>query len=405
MLTSDLVRVKRRGDTLSVSPLGPRNRPLALEAASQYLALTERHVGRTRAEWEEACDGVVMPARAKKLNDGLRKLIDDRCTFAMEEGPDPVVLRDEVFALARARRSELGPGDRLDRGAVIADVAASQGLTVEQLDERLYGDLKSAWRLLSWEPIDAEGLVAHYEMSQGQAVLLRAARLTVVVHRAAPKALRALFHRLKFLRLVYVIEAMPHGEHRIELDGPLSLFGPSTKYGLQLAMLLPALDRTGPWSLDARVLWGPEREPVRFHLEGGPAAGGDGAAGDDVTENDEITTLLDRLKKAGGDWIPRRNTKVLDLPGVGLCVPDLVLSRGGERVYVEVMGYWSRDAVWRRVELVEGGLKERILFCVSSRLRVSEEALGKDLPGSLYVYKGVMSSKQILEKVEALAAR
>ena len=86
MLTSDLVRVRRRGDEISVSPLGPRNRPMALEAAEQYLAITKAHVGLTKAEWTAACTRVQMPARAKKLTDGLRKLIEDRCTFAEADG-------------------------------------------------------------------------------------------------------------------------------------------------------------------------------------------------------------------------------------------------------------------------------------------------------------------------------
>ncbi len=403
MLTSDLVRVRRRGDEITVSPLGPRNRPMALEAAEQYLTITNAHVGLTKAEWSSACARVQMPARAKKLTDGLRKLIEDRCTFAMDEGLDPLALRDETFALASVRRAALGPGERLDREEVLEQVAKNHQLTADALDARLYGDLKSAWRLQEWETIDAEGLVDHYETSQGQAVLLRASRVTVVLHRSKPKALRALFHKLKFLRLIYVIRPLTNGEHRIDLDGPLSLFGPSTKYGLQLAMLLPALNRTGPWSLDAQVLWGTQRDRVKFHLEGGPKAGQD--AGADVTQSDEISTLLTRLKKAKTDWKPRRSTKILDLPGVGLCVPDLVLTKDGQSVYVEVMGYWSRDAVWRRVELVESGLKQRILFCVSSRLRVSEAALGDELPGSLYVYKGVMNAKQVLSKVTALAER
>ncbi|MCO4772714.1 MAG: DUF790 family protein [Deltaproteobacteria bacterium] len=403
MLTSDLVRVKRRGDELSVSPLGKRNRPLALEAAGQYLALTESHLGRTRAEWQAACTGVVMPARAKKLTDGLRKLIEDRCTFAMDEGLEPLALRDAVFALASERRAALGPGERLDRASVVTEVAAAHDLEPAALDERLYGDLKSAWRLQEWKKLDAEALIEAYETSQGQAVLLRATSVTVVLHRADTKALRALFRKLKFLRLVHVIRPLKGGEHRIDLDGPLSLFGPSTKYGLQLALLLPALNRTGPWSLDAKVLWGPSRDPCRFHLEGGPKAGQ--AAGADVTEADEITKLLERLKKKKSEWSVRRSTRILDLPGVGLCVPDLVMSRGKEKVYVEVMGYWSRDAVWRRVELVEKGLKDRILFCVSSRLRVSEAALGDEVPAGLLVFKGVIGAKQVLEKVEELAAR
>jgi hypothetical protein len=61
--------------------------------------------------------------------------------------------------------------------------------------------------------------------------------------------------------------------------------------------------------------------------------------------------------------------------------------------------------VWRRVELVQAGLGERILFAVSSRLRVSEEVLEGDLPGALYVYKGAMSARAVAERLEVLTLR
>jgi hypothetical protein len=66
------------------------------------------------------------------------------------------------------------------------------------------------------------------------------------------------------------------------------------------------------------------------------------------------------------------------------------------------MGYWSRAAVWKRVELVHAGLAERILFAVSAKLRVSEEVLGDDLPGALYVYKHAMSARAVAERLDRL---
>ena len=89
---------------------------------------------------------------------------------------------------------------------------------------------------------------------------------------------------------------------------------------------------------------------------------------------------------------------------MGVCVPDLVFTHPDHkrRVYLEVMGYWSRDAVWKRVELVQSGLPHAVIFAVSSRLRVSEEVLDDDLPGQLYVYKGVIRARAILERLESI---
>ncbi len=402
MLTADLVRVRRKGDELIVSPLGPRNRPTAELLAGQYLELARRHVGDTKRVWTAAVASVQVPARARKLSDGLLKLIEDRCTFAMDEGVDPLVLRDAVFSSAAGIRAALGPGEPFDRAAVLTAVGALHELDLEATEDRLFGDLKSAWRLQAFDEIDPMGLLDVYDASQGQAVLLRATRVTVVVHRAEPAALRQLFRRLKFLRLIHVILAVANGETRIELDGPASLFSASTKYGLQLALLLPALERTGPWSLDAAVLWGPAKDRCRLHLEG---TGKHAGATDHSALPEEVETLLTRLRKTPEGWSFATNRKVLDLPGVGLCVPDLVAKKEGATVYVEVLGFWSRPAVWSRVELVEKGLRHKILFCVSSRLRVGEAALGEDLPSSLYVYKSALSAKLVLARLEELRAR
>jgi len=320
----------------------------------------------------------------------------------MDEGVDPIALRDAIFSEAATIRAGLDPGEPFDRDALLTRIGEEHGLDLEATERRLYADLKSAWRLQAFEPIETEALLDLYDTSQGQAVLLRATRVTVVVHRAEPAALRRLFRKLKFLRLIHVIRPVGDGETRIDLDGPASLFSASTKYGLQLALLLPALERTGPWSLDAQVLWGSAKDRCRLHLEG---TGKNAGVNEKSALPDEVQTLLTRLRKKPEGWTFSINRKVLDLPGVGLCVPDLVAKKDGERVYVEVLGFWSRPAVWQRVELVEKGLKHKILFCVSSRLRVGEAALGDEHPASLYVFKSALSAKLVLARLEELRGR
>jgi len=61
--------------------------------------------------------------------------------------------------------------------------------------------------------------------------------------------------------------------------------------------------------------------------------------------------------------------------------------------------------VWKRKALVDQGLVERVVFVISTHLRVSEALLEDDGAGALYVYKRVPSARVLLERVEALAAR
>jgi predicted nuclease of restriction endonuclease-like RecB superfamily len=85
-------------------------------------------------------------------------------------------------------------------------------------------------------------------------------------------------------------------------------------------------------------------------------------------------------------------------------VPDLRLVRtaDGAEAFVEVLGFWSRASVWKRVELAERGIGSKVLFAVSARLRVSEDVLEDSDAAALYVYKGKMNPQAVLRRVEGL---
>jgi predicted nuclease of restriction endonuclease-like RecB superfamily len=265
------------------------------------------------------------------------------------------------------------------------------------LDRALYADLRGAGILVGIEPISATALVETYERSQAQAVLLRAVRIKVGVRCASPGAARALFRRLKFLGLLYAITPAPVG-YEIVIDGPLSLFESVTKYGLKMAMVLPVLETCEAWTLEADVRWGKARTPLTFRAAGGT----DAPVVDEPAAPDEIVAFARAFGQLGSRWKVSASQAVLDLPGVGLSIPDLVFTRGRDKVYFEVLGFWSREAVFRRVDLVDKGLSERVLFAVSSRLRVSEEVLGDDASSALYVYKGAMSARAVADRLDRL---
>jgi hypothetical protein len=413
VLTLDLVRAYRRGDELKLRSLDKETRERARNLATEYIQAAKASVGRTRKELEASLAAVPSHARDRKLAAGLRKLVLDRCEVESESACDPIELRRQVFEHASKLRQQLEPGASFDRDAVLATIAGERAMEVSELERLLYVDLRGAHRVRAFASLDADGLVELYADGQAQAVLLRAVRVRARVFATAPAVYRALFRKLKFLRLMHVIEPATiddePGGYDIAIDGPYSLFRSVTQYGLQLALMLPALRACDRWSLEAEVLWGKQRQPLRFALasQRGQAA----SATDQLQEPhlpDEVAALRDRFEErfvAGkSKWRARPCSDILDLPGVGLCVPDLELVHDdtGECVYFEALGYWSRQAVWRRVELIEQGLPHRIVFAVSSRLRVSEAALDRDLPGALYVYKGVMSPRAVEQRLDAL---
>ena len=84
---------------------------------------------------------------------------------------------------------------------------------------------------------------------------------------------------------------------------------------------------------------------------------------------------------------------------------EFVHRTSGQCVFLEVLGFWSRAAVWKRIELAEAGLPHPVVFAVSKHLRVSEEALGDATPAALYVYARTMNARAVLERVESVARR
>lgn len=399
MLTADLVRVRKKGTELTVSELSPKLRPRALELAQSFLELAQGALSGSRADLEEAFAQVQVAASEQKLALGLRKLVEDCIEFEVVSEIDPRALRSEVFEVAARERKALADGEAWDREAFLAREAAARELTPDMLMRALYADLRAAQVLLGMRSVTAAQLIDNYDMAQKQAVLLRAVDLIADVRCREAYAYRELFRKLKFFRLMHRVEARVDGGYRVFIDGPFTLFSASTKYGLSLALALPALLACDEHRITANLRWGKERTPLTFAIEGKARAA---QRAEPARLPDEVEAFVSRFQALGSPWEVTASSDILQLPGTGLCVPDLrfVQRETGEVAYLEVLGYWSRDAVWRRVELVSQGLTQRVLFAVSTRLRVSEEVLGDELPGRLYVYKGSLSAKEVLRRLD-----
>lgn len=400
MLSPEHVRARRTGNELTLLALKGPLRERALELSAALCHIAREKLGASRDELHAAWAEIQVAPKERRLMFGLSKLVEDSCEFEELEGLEPAELRSEVFLRAAAARRVSGA--EFDRAGVLSSVAEARGLTPEAVDAALFSDLRGAHRLVACGAAPAL-LVEGYERAQVQAVLLRALRVRADVRCSNPDAYRELFRKLKWRRLLYRAERLPDGGYRLEIDGPFSLFQSVTKYGLELSLTLPALEACDRLELSADVRWSDRGGPLKFNYRSIRALPSGGA----VMMRDDVRELWDALVAQGGDWQVEPCTRIVDLPGVGVCVPDLVLrrTRDGREVLLEVLGFWSRDSVWKRVELVEKGLGETLLFAVSAKLRVSEAVLEESEAAALYVFKGKPNASALLRRAEALLAR
>jgi predicted nuclease of restriction endonuclease-like RecB superfamily len=409
VLTADLVGARRRGSELRLPPSDDARRARIAALAAELTAVARERRGEPREAVEAALAEAALAAETgapgeRRLFEAVCKLVCDGLRFEEPAREEAVACRREIFRRAAATR-RAAPAAAFDRAAILEALAAERGTTAAALDAGLYADRPGAQRLLSVEVTAPRLLAAGFEISEAQAVLLRATKLEAVVRAADAAIYRRLFARLKFLRLLPAITRVQNG-YRIEIDGPLSLFQGGGRYGLQLALALPAIADCDVWSIEADVRWGAERRDLRFRLSGTAS----GATGNDdrrVSDDgpDELRAFTMAFERLDCGWRIDREPAVLDLPGAGLCVPDLafVRARDGACVYFELLGFWSREAVFRRIDLVRAGLPQRILFAVSKGLRVGEALLDDAPTAALYVFGRVIAAKEILARLESLA--
>lgn len=403
MLTADLVRARRSKGELKISSLKGKTSEVAYEFASRYLDVVSENIGIRREDLTAKLDDIPVPPRQQKLALGLRKMVLDDCEFEAEAG-DPAAFRQTLFLEAAKRRAEAEFEEDFSRDALLAEIATEHKVEGDP-EDFLFADLKSRHRLTKSAANKPDDLIARYGVAQVEALLLRAEKLSLQIQFSSVGSTRAFFRKMKFHRLMHDIKAIDAdgkvGGYQIDIEGPTSLFVPSTKYGIRLGWLYRDIIQSSAWSLNATIRWGKERTRLTYSEKGK----GTGEIADSLNEDAE--KLLAKMKKrASAKWKLKINNKVFNTPGIGVFVPDFECTHeDGRKAYIEILGYWSRDAVWKRIEHAEKGLDSPVLFCAPGKLRVSEEILEEGGNAALYVYKSAIIPKNIEEKLDAISSR
>jgi predicted nuclease of restriction endonuclease-like RecB superfamily len=402
MLTGDLVRVKISKQR--VMPLYiDREAPHWLEAAESLLLLYREGTGMTRgqieAEVEELFGG---GGKATQVQRGLAKVLEDRAEFEVVADVPPEEVREKVFAAAAAYRKRLltgasVPGQRpqFHRDEVLREVSGELKLEPNAMLSALFADLHDENRLLRFEDITAQRLIDRYNVALAQAVLLRSVHVRAEVRNERPARYRQLFRRLKFHRLLYRVEGSMRDGYIFQIDGPLSLFSATTKYGLQVAWFLPALLHCEDFRLDAELRWGPKREPRSFHLEAKDGLITHQADTGTYTPA-ELTAFVERFRQVAPAWEITEFTDVIELGREGVWVPDyrLVHKLTGTDVLLEVVGFWKRTSLERLLRLLPQYGPPRFALAISERLKVDEEAL-HELKGPILRFKEIPNASEL----------
>ncbi len=403
MLTSDLVRVPQRGGRLRPQYVSAGDAAL-LELATTLVDVFERHVGKPRRELEQELKDLVGVGTSFIFQRGLAKLLLDRCEFETSSAVEPAELRRAAFrAAADVYTNPESWGFR--RAEVKRSVCDELDVEDDAFEHGLYADLKSEQLLQEFRRCTPEWLLKRYNVALVQAVLLRATQLVVELADVTTTRCREVFRKIKFLRLLHEIESIPSGGYRLRLDGPLSLFKSSQRYGLQMAQLLPALIHVPRWKLKAEVRWGVKRLATTLELS-------DADGLEPVTQlqgqyvPEEVRTFEAQFAKLESDWEMGAAAEIVDLGGQGVLIPDhaFVHTPTQTKAYMEILGFWRRSSVAPRLQLLRSHGPENMILALSKELHVEDEEL-EDIPGEVYVFRSMPIAREVLKNLRKFQPR
>jgi uncharacterized protein len=397
MLTADLAMSYRRGNRISPRYLQSDD-PRHLQTAADLAIIVEQHRGRRRAELERALDEYIGVGTDYKILRGLIKLLTDRCEFETAGAKDPAEIRRALFTKAAAYHPVVAD-DQL-RQRLIAEVAAELECSPEDVMAGLYADLSGNQRLVAFEEMSAEDLLDRYNLAQAQALLYRCSEMRLRIEPQEPGVTRRLFAEIKAFRLIHAIRGNPASGYDAQLSGPVSIFHRSQRYGVQMAVFLPALLLYPGWRLRAEI--GTKTGAAFFELDSKQKHLRSHYVADDLQpQNPQITKLLEDFGKFDGEWIAQPSQEVIDL-GESAFVPDLVFIRDGdEPIYLEMLGYWTPRSLNERLkEFARAGF-ENYAIAASEEMRCSRDAPSQ-LPPNVIVYKKTLNARELQARLARL---
>jgi predicted nuclease of restriction endonuclease-like RecB superfamily len=402
MLIGKLVRVRQVRNQLVPQYLDPRDRRW-LEVAEELLVVYRDAPGRTRGELAAEVAELTGDGVAALIPQGLAKLLEDRCETDVASALPPEQVREAVFLAAAGRHAAATlAGEPFDRDAVLAEAAAELKLTAQDVDRALFADLWDEQRIQKFDDITPERLLDRYNEALAQAVLVRSTGMDIRVWDESPARFRQLFRAMKFRRLIGTIRAAGGNSFTLQLDGPLSLFSSTQKYGLQLALFLPAILHCKAFELQAEVLWGPQKKRKLFKL-----SSSDGLRSHlpdfGVHTPREIETLVKNFHTTVADWLLSEEPNPIPVEDT-TWVPDFTLTHTatGRAVHVEVLGFWRKVAIETHYKRLKRALPGQFVLVVSEQYRADED--GEFATGDgVYRYKRTPVAAEVAKVAAAVA--
>ncbi|MBC6417718.1 MAG: DUF790 family protein [Prochloron sp. SP5CPC1] len=404
MLPSELLIHRYNGETIVPKKLSLDEGAIAL--AKEQIACFQNYQGKTQGELLQKLQEVEGDTPDYRVKRGLAHLLKNSfSTFEIISPLEPQLLRRRVFGAAA--NIVTTPGNRHSTLETLAS-NLSKELNREVLPvdimTGLYADLQENRILTLFEPPTPEALIHRYNLSQVQGIFYRAIHIIINAHRNVPGQYKLLFRYLKLFQLMAYIEGDADTGFTITIDGPSSLFKPSTRYGLAMAKLLPALLHVSKWSLQAKLQsrdsYSGNLKTRRFSLNnkcGLRSHYPPGKPYDSMLE----ASFVQRWEKTKTQWQLEREVDLIPMPG-SVMIPDFrLIHPDGRDFLLEIVGYWRPEYLKKKFAQVSRAEGSNLILAISERLNLEKAGVKfTQLPVKIVWFKDKLLPKTVLEVLE-----
>lgn len=400
MLPSDLLIHWNRGESLVPKRL-PLN-DLDLDIARDLIDRFQAAQGSTQAELDRQLAELEGDSPNYRIKRGLAHLLKNSfSTFEIVSPLDPQSLRQRVFT----QSAQFVPSPQTTQ-QVLATVAADltqeldHEVHVDQIRQGLYADLPNHKILTQFEAPTPAELLHRYNLAQVQGIFYKASELNITAHRNDPGEYKLLFRYLKLFQLMAYIEGDADHGFTITIDGPTSLFKPSTRYGLAIAKLIPALLHVTKWSLTATLhTKDPYTKTLQtrsFHLDSNCELISHYPPGkpyDSMLEQ----AFAERWQQQQTDWHLEREVDLIPIPG-SVMIPDFRLVHPDGRTFLlEIIGYWRPEYLQKKFAQARRSECDTLILAISERLNLEKAGVKfEDLPIRIIWFKDKLMPKSVL---------
>ena len=411
-----------------------------------------------------------------KLVRGLYTLLERRCIFSSWNHAeskakisgnysgynlDPFNIRKNLFEESSTQGYALNDHERKE---IINSVASKNRISHETIVREMWADLEENMVLEGFKPIEPEKLISWYNLSLMQTLLFNSTKLEFSVRGGFSwkRTLRTVKKLGLMYNLYYRQKERPQEDQKkasnnepnedinpadsgignsahaysnydndvlCSIDGPLSIFKLTDRYGTAIAKLLPSIIVSKEWSIKALIVRKTATLGKKIYefMTSGAESPDLPSESDIFAFNSNIKNRIlektsssfsyldasfdssveqkfaSKFEQLSNGWKLIREPDPLIMSNGKGFIPDFAFEKYGIRVYLEIVGFWTNDYLVRKIQKITDIMSSASSFSStpdSSSLQPQPNFEAKDffiaINMDTYVSSGGIHSEKVL---------